>query len=66
LDFSLFKDFRISERVKTEFRTEFYNLSNTPQLSQPNADISSGDFGRIRSTRLGTNRQIQFALRVVF
>jgi hypothetical protein len=66
LDFSLFKNFHITERIKTEFRAEVFNLTNTPQFSQPNGDITSGDFGRIRSTRLGSNRQIQFALRVTF
>ena len=66
LDFSIFKDFVITEGIKTQFRTEVFNITNTPQLSQPNTDIGSGDFGHIRSTRLGTNRQIQFALRVVF
>lgn len=66
LDLSFFKDFNITERFKTQFRTEVFNLTNTPQFSQPNTDITSGDFGKIRSTRLGTNRQIQFALRVEF
>jgi hypothetical protein len=67
LDFSLFKNFRITERITTQFRAETFNLTNTPQFSQPNGDISNtGDFGRIRSTRLGSNRQIQFALRVTF
>jgi hypothetical protein len=66
LDMSIFKEFSITERIRTQFRTEVFNVTNTPQYSQPNADITSGDFGRIRSTRLGTNRQIQFALRVSF
>ena len=65
-DLSLFKSFAITERIRTEFRTEFYNLTNTPQFSQPNTNVSDGNFGRILGTRLGTNRQIQFALRVVF
>jgi outer membrane receptor protein involved in Fe transport len=66
LDFSIFKNFRITEQVITQFRAEAFNLTNTPQFSQPEANITSGDFGRIRSTRLGTNRQIQLALRVQF
>lgn len=66
LDLSFFKEFNITERFKTQFRTEFFNVTNTPQFSQPNTDITSGDFGKIRGTRLGTNRQIQFALRLEF
>jgi hypothetical protein len=66
LDLSFFKEFNLTERFKTQFRTEVFNLTNTPQFSQPNTDITSGDFGKIRGTRLGTNRQIQFALRLEF
>ncbi|HEY0547327.1 MAG TPA: carboxypeptidase regulatory-like domain-containing protein [Pyrinomonadaceae bacterium] len=66
LDLSLFKNFAITERVRTQFRAEVFNVTNTPQFSQPNGDITSGDFGKIRGTRLGTNRQIQFALRLEF
>lgn len=66
LDMSLFKNFLITERIRTQFRAEVFNITNTPQFSQPNGDITSGDFGKIRGTRLGTNRQIQFALRLEF
>jgi len=65
LDFSLFKDFRV-ERVTAQFRTEFFNLTNTPQYGQPQAQVGSGDFGAIRSTRLSSERQIQFALRLIW
>lgn len=66
LDLSIFKSFHISERVGTQFRAEFYNFTNTPQFAQPNGDITSGQAGQITDTRLGTERQIQFALRVTF
>ncbi len=66
LDLSIFKDFKITERVGSQFRAEFYNLTNTPQFSQPNGDITSGQAGQITDTRLGTERQIQFALRFFF
>jgi hypothetical protein len=66
MDLSIFKDFPVTERVKTQFRTEFFNLTNTPQYLQPVGDMSSGDFGKIQSTRFSSERQIQFALRVSF
>ena len=69
-DFSLFRTFAIKERVRLEFRGEFYNLTNTPQFSNPSGNgvnVSSGSFGVITSTLTGYgNRQIQTALRVTF
>ncbi len=34
-DFSIYKDTRITERVKVQFRAEFYNLPNHPNFSSP-------------------------------
>ena len=35
LDFSLFKHFQITERVRTEFRAEFFNILNHPNFNAP-------------------------------
>jgi hypothetical protein len=66
LDMSIFKNFQVTERFNTQFRAEFFNVTNSPQFAQPNGDITSGDFGKVRSTLLGTERQIQLALKVSF
>ncbi len=66
LDLSLFKDFRINERYRVQFRAESFNLTNTPQFNGPQSTQGNSDFGRINSTRTGTNRQWQFALRFMF
>ena len=66
LDFSLFKNFRVTERLKIQFRAEFFNLSNTPQFLNPTGNMNSGDFGKIRSTQFSSERQIQLALRLSF
>ncbi|MEX2304261.1 MAG: TonB-dependent receptor [Bryobacterales bacterium] len=66
LDLSLFKDFRITERYRVQFRAETFNMTNTPQFNAPGSTQGNGDFGQINSTRAGTNRQWQFALRFMF
>lgn len=81
LDFSLFKDFRTSERTHLEFRAEIFNLTNHPNFSNPGQGgngvsaapgsldyTSSTSFGVINSTRDGQNdqREIQFALKFYF
>jgi Carboxypeptidase regulatory-like domain len=67
-DMSLFKTFDVTDRAKLQFRTEGYNILNTPQFTNPDANLSDGqnDFGIIRATRAFSERQIQFALRITF
>ncbi|HWS53579.1 MAG TPA: carboxypeptidase regulatory-like domain-containing protein [Pyrinomonadaceae bacterium] len=63
----LAKNFNFTESARLQFRTEFFNLTNTPQFGLPERDIANAnDFGRIRTTQLFTNRQIQFGLRLEF
>ncbi|MEO7144697.1 MAG: carboxypeptidase regulatory-like domain-containing protein, partial [Bryobacteraceae bacterium] len=73
LDFSIFKDFAITERWKVQFRAESFNLANTPQLSAPDGNIQdslkyggNGNFGRVTSSLPASERHIQFALRLQF
>jgi hypothetical protein len=73
LDFSLFKDFNITERWKMQFRGESFNLGNTPVFSLPGQNIvdsrlfgGNGNFGRITSSATGTERRLQFAVRLQF
>ncbi len=70
LNLGLTKNFAIYERFKAQFRTEFFNILNTPQLTPPSTDLNNSStfngFGTIRSTYGFTNRQIQFGLRLEF
>ncbi len=62
------KNFSIYEDVSLQFRTEFFNIFNTPQLTQPdgNFDPGNGNFGRIQGTQFRSAREIQFGLRLQF
>lgn len=64
-DFALFKDFRIQEGHRVQFRWEVFNFTNTPQFSAPSRSLGSATFGRINST-VTNNREMQFALKYIF
>lgn len=72
LDFSAIKNTRLSERLRLEFRAEFFNFLNRTNLLNPNGSFSpgadgrnqSGSFGRVTSARDG--RVGQLALRLAF
>jgi hypothetical protein len=66
LDFSVFKDFVFTERVRMQFRTEVFNLANTPQFNFPDSGYGDTNFGKITSTLPGTERHIQFGLKLLF
>jgi len=49
-DFSLLKTLRLTERLHLSAGANFYNVFNHPNFANPVNDISSGQFGTIRST----------------
>jgi hypothetical protein len=79
-DFSVFKNFPITEAKRLEFRVEAFNLTNTPSFGMPGTNIvawsgtgasavptAAGNFGKITSTNVFyTPRDIQVALKFVF
>jgi hypothetical protein len=66
LDFSLFKDFAFTERIGLQFRAEGTNIANTPQFGVPDNNRQDSNFGQVTSTSAGSERHIQFALRLHF
>ncbi len=64
-DLSAIKFIPVNERVKVEFRAEFFNAFNRPQLANPNTSFNSDAYGRITS-QAHAPRVIQFGLKVDF
>jgi len=75
VDFSVLKSTRISERANLQFRAEFFNLLNHPNLALPNVTVNSSAFGSVTSTpdvasgnpfSDGGPRYVQLALKLIF
>ncbi|MCI0701968.1 MAG: hypothetical protein L0241_12875, partial [Planctomycetia bacterium] len=64
-DFALYKEFRIREGHRLQFRYEAFNFLNTPQFSAPDRSLGSATFGQINST-IVNNREMQLALKYNF
>jgi hypothetical protein len=63
-DISIQKEFPIWERLRLEFRAEFFNLTNTPIFSSPNRSVTAANFGEVGGAQ--GERQGQLALRLTF
>ena len=80
MDFSVFRNFQITERFRLEFRSEFFNILNHPNFNAPafggngvvavsgSGNFTNSSFGEIGSTRDAPYdpRQIQFALKLYY
>ena len=75
-DFSLMKNTQLGERVKAQFRAEFFNIVNHPAFALPSNIFAAPNFGALFQTPdaaqnnvgLGSGgpRLIQFALKLSF
>jgi hypothetical protein len=61
-DLAIEKWFKITDRVRTQFRTEMYNALNHPILGEPYPNLGGGNFGTIGYADV--SRQIQLALKI--
>jgi hypothetical protein len=77
LDLAIERSFPVKESHTFLFRTEFFNITNTPQFGNPNASLGYGNpllpavaspgFGQINSEQGGPHpRIIQFAMKYLF
>jgi len=65
VDISLIKYFPVTEQMKVEFRSEFFNAFNMVSFANPINIVESGNIGQIVATTTGP-RVIQFALKFNF
>jgi hypothetical protein len=63
-DFGAYKDFQFSEQRRLQFRSEFFNFTNTTNFGLPASTINAGTPGVITSA--GPARIIQFGMKLYF
>ena len=64
VDFNARKVFPIGDRLRLEFRAEFFNIFNHTNFSLPTNNIQSNAFGKITASSFA--RQIQFGGKISF
>jgi len=64
IDFSLFKNFPVDERMKIQFRAEAFNLINHPNFSGLSTTYDGSSPGLLTTAQ--ASRQIQLALKFLF
>jgi len=71
-DMVISKNTKLSERLRLEFRSEYYNIFNHPNFQQPDNFINDGSTFGQSSAEVGRNdgttgaRQLQFAMKLHF
>lgn len=66
VDFSMFKQFALTERVNLQFRAESFNMTNTPWFPGPNLTAGGAAFGTVNPAQANDPRNVQLALRLQF
>jgi hypothetical protein len=64
-DFAAVKALRVGERVRIQFRAEFFNTFNRVQFGSPAPQLGTAQFGQVTSQN-NNPRLVQFALRTTF
>ncbi|MBZ5563285.1 MAG: carboxypeptidase-like regulatory domain-containing protein [Acidobacteriia bacterium] len=63
-NWALYKTFPVGERLKVQFRSEFFNIWNHTNFAGVSTGLGAGDFGQVTSAL--DPRIIEFALRMDF
>ncbi len=67
LDLSALKNFALTERFSLQFRAEFFDILNHANFATPDNTVTDSAFGTITQTaNPNSNREVQFALKVLF
>ncbi|HEY1647074.1 MAG TPA: carboxypeptidase-like regulatory domain-containing protein [Terracidiphilus sp.] len=60
------KNLHLAEGYTLELHGDAFNLFNTAEFANPNANVTGGNFGQIEGVQVYSNREIQLAARFTF
>ena len=65
VDMTLTKNTKLKDRLNLQFRTEVFNVSNSPRFAPPNAAFGNPQFGSVNA-QSNLPRIIQFGLKLMY
>jgi Carboxypeptidase regulatory-like domain len=65
-DLSIQKNIQFTHRYVLELHADAFNVTNTPQFTNPDAGLYDTNFGKITDTQLDSQRELQLAARMTF
>jgi hypothetical protein len=65
MDFGLYKNFQLTEGLKLQFRSEFFNVFNHANLFVSGSDADIAEVDQVQAFKAG-RRHIQFAAKLIF
>uniref|UniRef100_A0A7V5CTX8 TonB-dependent receptor n=1 Tax=Acidobacterium capsulatum TaxID=33075 RepID=A0A7V5CTX8_9BACT len=65
-DVSLEKDIQFTNRYVLQLHGDAFNVTNTPQFTNPDGGFNDSTFGKVTGIELDSQREIQLAARFVF
>jgi Carboxypeptidase regulatory-like domain len=65
-DVSLQKNIQFTERYVLELHGDAFNITNTPQFTNPDGTLTDANYGKVTTTQLDSQRELQLAARFTF
>jgi hypothetical protein len=65
-DLSLQKNIQFTERYVLELHGDAFNVTNTPQFTNPDGTLTDANYGKVTGTQLDSQRELQLAARFTF
>lgn len=66
VNLSMQKNVHLTDKYTMELHGDAFNLFNSAEFTNPNSNVTGGNFGQVEGTQVYSNREIQLAARFTF